>query len=55
MISNPTGWQNYRSADEEPTVCRDVLGKMVKAGGATVADSWAEVNKALDTNDETLF
>ena len=34
IATDPAGWSNYRSADADPDVCRDLLNTMVDKGWA---------------------
>ena len=34
LAASPDGWVNYRSAEDDPDVCKELLGRMVSEGWA---------------------
>ena len=49
LASDPRGWQNYRSADDDPEVCLGLLRQMVRNNWAREATSWQSLLEVADS------
>jgi hypothetical protein len=54
IATDPAGWENYRSAESDPTVCAQLLDKMVISGWATRHDDFSKAQAELKSRDITL-
>ena len=54
IASDPTGWSNYRSAEEDPANTQAILQKMVDNRWAHRCESWEEVTLFVGSTDVTL-
>ena len=54
LVLGPSGWTNYRSAEEEPGLTQDLLEAMVARQWADRYDSWEHVEATLGTSEVIL-
>ena len=54
ISSEPTGWENYRSAEDDPAVCAELLERMTANGWAVEASCWTELLEHAESDQVTL-